>query len=200
MKSSIITVSFFAIGLLIGVYDLDYDMFDVELVTRLVLFGLMFLVGVSIGSDKNMLRAIAQCNFRIILVPLATIIGTLLGAALVSGLVSGRSLTDCLAVSSGFGYYSLSSILITDIKGVELGTVAITSNIIREIFTLLFAPLLVRWFSPLAPITAGGATTMDSTLPIIAKYSGKEWVIVAVTHGILVDLTVPFLVTLFSTL
>ena len=115
-------------------------------------------------------------------------------------LLSHRSLTDCLAISSGFGYYSLSSIFITEYRGAELGTIALLSNIIRELLTLLCAPLLVRWFGNLAPISAGGATTMDTTLPIIVRTSGQEFAIVSIFHGFIVDFSVPFLVTLFCSL
>ena len=129
--------------------------------------------------------------------PLATILGTLAGSALVSVVLSGRSLTDCLAVGAGFGYYSLASVFITEYKGAELGTVALAANIIREMITLLGAPLLVCWFGKLAPISAGGATTMDTTLPVITRYAGKEFVVVSVFHGFVVDFSVPFLVTFF---
>ena len=81
-----------------------------------------------------------------------------------------------------------------------MGTIALLSNIIREIITLLAAPLLVRYFGKLATISAGGATTMDTTLPIITRYSGQQFVILAIFHGFLVDLSVPFLVTLFCSL
>ncbi len=123
--------------------------------------------------------------------------GTLAGSALAGLVLSGRSLTDCLAVGSGFGYYSLASVFITEYKGAELGTLALTANIIREIITLLGAPLLVCWFGKLAPICAGGATTMDTTLPVITRFSGKEFVIVSIFHGFVVDFSVPFLVTFF---
>ena len=106
----------------------------------------------------------------------------------------------CMAVGAGFGYYSLSSIFITEYKGPELGTIALLSNITREIITLLFAPLLVRWFGNLAPISAGGATTMDTTLPIITRYSGQSFVVVSIFHGFVVDFSVPFLVTLFCSI
>lgn len=82
----------------------------------------------------------------------------------------------------------------------ELGTIALLSNITREIITLLFAPLLVRWFGNLAPISAGGATTMDTTLPIITRYSGQSFVVVSIFHGFVVDFSVPFLVTLFCSI
>lgn len=200
MKGSLLVVGVFVLGLLLSRYEFNLGFLQQEEVAQWVLYGLMFLVGISIGCDKKTLEAIRRSNLRILLVPIATILGTLIGTALISFLLVDRSIWDCMAVGSGFGYYSLSSIFITQYKGAELGTIAITSNIVREIFTLLLAPLLVKWFSPLAPITSGGATTMDTTLPIITKFSGKEWVVVAITHGILVDLSVPFLVTFFCTI
>ena len=129
-----------------------------------------------------------------------TILGTLAGTAVVSIFLSHRSLTDCLAVGSGFGYYSLSSIFITEYKGGELGTVALLANISREILTLLAAPLLVRWFGRLASISAGGATTMDTTLPVILQTAGQEFVVVSIFHGFVVDFSVPFLVTFFCSI
>lgn len=200
MKGSLIIVGFFVIGLLLSRFNLNLPIFQDGSLGMYALYGLMFLVGISIGSDKKALGAIAKSNWRIFLVPLATIIGTLGGVAAVSLFLGERSLTDCLAVGSGFGYYSLSSIFITQYKGAELGTIALTSNIIREIITLLAAPLLVRYFGRLAPISAGGATTMDTTLPIITQYSGKEFVVIAIVHGIVVDFSVPFLVTFFCTI
>ena len=101
---------------------------------------------------------------------------------------------------SGFGYYSLSGIFITEYRGPELGTVALLANISRELLTLLCAPLLVRWFGRLAPISAGGATTMDTTLPVITRVSGNAYVVVSVFHGFVVDFSVPFLVTFFCSL
>lgn len=200
MKGSILIVSFFILGGLLGwagwlpTFLLENDH------TLYVLYALMFFVGISIGADNKLKEIARKINVRILLVPLATIVGTLAGAALISLCLPNRSLADCLAVGSGFGYYSLSSVFITEYKGAELGTIALTSNIIREIITLLCAPLLVKYFGKLAPICSGGATTMDTTLPIITKYSGSDLVFVSIFHGIAVDFTVPFFVTFFCTL
>lgn len=199
MKGSLIIISFFVIGVLLGRFVELPGFVTANDPTLYALYVLMFLVGISIGSDKKALQALKQQNLKIILVPAATIAGTLAGSALISLVLQGRSLTDCLAVGSGFGYYSLSSIFITQYKGAELGTIALVSNIIRELITLLAAPLLVRYFGKLAPISVGGATTMDTTLPIITRYSGKEFVVVSIFHGISVDFCVPFLVTFFCT-
>lgn len=115
---------------------------------------------------------------------------------------------SCLAVGSGFAYYSLSSILITELKeptlraqlAAELGTIALIANIIREILVLLDTPLFVRYFERLSPIYAGGATTMGTTLPITARYCGKDLVLVSIFHGIPVDFTVPFFVSFFCSM
>ena len=200
MKGSIIIVSFFVAGVLLGRLVDVPALLTAEEPTLYALYVLMFLVGISIGSDKKALEALKHQNFKIILVPLATIIGTLAGSALISLVLGGKSLTDCLAVGSGFGYYSLSTIFITQYKGAELGTIALVSNILRELIALLAAPLLVRYFGKLAPISVGGATTADTTLPIITRFCGKEFVIIPIVHGITVDLSVPFLVTFFCTI
>lgn len=200
MKGSLTIVAFFIAGVLLGRFVDIPAILTAEAPTLYALYALMFLVGISIGSDKKALQALKQQNLKIVLVPLATIVGTLIGSALISFILSGRSITDCLAVGSGFGYYSLSTIFITQYKGAELGTIALVSNIMRELIALLAAPLLVRYFGKLAPISVGGATTADTTLPIITKFCGKEFVIISIVHGITVDLSVPFLVTFFCTI
>ena len=117
-------------------------------------------------------------------------------------------LEDCMAVGAGFGYYSLSSVLITQIKepsaglvvATQMGTIALMANIMREVMTLLFAPVIYRVFGGLAPISVGGATSMDSTLPVITAVCGKEMAFISIFHGVLVDFSVPFLVTFFASL
>lgn len=208
MKGSLIVVAFFALGCLLGRSGWLSEAFLAYDPTVYVLYLLMFQVGISIGWDKKLKEIIASIRPRLLLVPLATILGTLAGTALVSLFIARWNVFDCLAVGSGFAYYSLSSILITELKGAtlgaalaaELGTVALMTNIIREIMALLGAPLFVRFCGRLAPICAGGATTMDTTLPVITRYSGKDMVFISIFHGILVDLTVPFFVSFFCSI
>ena len=184
MKGSLIIIGFFVLGTLCGVFHLiPVDVVMDSEISFYALCALMFSVGLSV-----------------VFLPVMTILGTLAGSAAVSLILTHRSVTDCLAVGSGFGYYSLSSIFITEYKGAELGTIALLANISREILTLLAAPLLVRWFGNLAPISAGGATTMDTTLPIITRTAGQQFVVVSIFHGFVVDFSVPFLVTLFCSI
>lgn len=205
MRGSLIVVGFFALGCLLGAGGGLPEAWIKGDASLYVLYLLMFQVGLSIGSDKKLKEILRSIRPRLLLVPLATIVGTLTFSAAVSLLLVKWSLMDCLAVGSGFAYYSLSSILITQLKepslgvqlATELGTIALMANIMREIMALLGAPLFARYFGRLAPICAGGATTMDTTLPVITRYAGKELVFVSILHGILVDLSVPFFVLFF---
>ena len=201
MKGSLIIIAFFILGAACGysgVLNLDISGVDVGFIT---LSALIFCVGLGIGhSAENLMGEFRRLGMRVLLLPLATILGTLGACAVVSFFLPDTPLNDALAVGSGFGYYSLSSIFITEYRGVELGTIALLSNIIREIVTLLFAPLLCRWFGPFAPISSGGATSMDTTLPVIVSTSGSRYMVLSVYHGFVLDFSVPFLVTLFCSL
>ena len=200
MKGSLIIVGFFALGIVAGLLSIVPQSFVESDVSYYALCALMFCVGIGIGSDSGILSSFRKVNPRLMLLPLMTIFGTLAGTAAAALLLPHRHLFDCMAIGSGFGYYSLSSIFITEYRGAELGTIALLANIMREILTLLCAPLFARWFGTLAPITMGGATTMDTTLPIITRASGQDFVVVSIFHGFCVDFSVPFLVTFFCSL
>ena len=194
MKGSLIVVGFFVIGLLGGIekmvpsWLLDGD------VSFVALCGLLLFVGLGIGLNPEMKKEVRSLSPRMALLPVVTIIGSWLGALLI-WTVLHRTLSDCMAINSGFAYYSLSSIFITEYRGAELGTIALLANIIREMLTLLGAPLMARWFGPLAPISAGGATTMDTTLPILSQTVGQRYIALSIYHGFVVDFTVTFLVS-----
>ena len=200
MKGSLIIIGFFILGTLCGFFHLIPFDISKSNISFYALCALMFSVGLSVGHDPQTLKNFRSLNPRLIFLPVATILGTVSAAALVSLMLPHRSASDCMAVGAGFGYYSLSSIFITQYKGAELGTIALLSNIMREIITLLCAPLLARWFGNLAPISAGGATTMDTTLPIITRCSGQQFVVVSIFHGFVTDFSVPFLVTFFCSI
>lgn len=197
MKGSMIIVGFFILGIIVGLSHLLPPMKSLGNVSYITLCALIFMVGFLIGNDAEIFRKFRKLNRLYMLLPLMTIVGTLAGCAITTLMLPHRSLADCLAVGSGMGYYSLSSVLITQYRGADLGTVALLANIVREVITLLGAPLMVRWFGKLAPISVGGATTMDTTLPILTNVCGKDFVIVSIFHGFIVDFSVPFLVTFF---
>ncbi|MFA5032096.1 MAG: lysine exporter LysO family protein [bacterium] len=195
MKNSLIIIAFFILGVLGALFlRIPKSMFNANL-TLYSLYLLIFLIGISIGSDAKVWQIIKNTNIKIVLVPLSIIVGTLLGVILSSFFIKNISLKELTAVGCGFGYYTLSSILITKISSEALGVLALLSNIFREIITLLFAPVLVKYFGKLAPIASGGATSMDVTLPVITKFVGKEYAIISVFSGAVLTVVVPILIT-----
>ncbi len=200
MKGSLIVVGFFVLGVCLGRLDLAPALLMDSRVTFAALCCLLFCVGMSIGSNDNIVSEFRSLNPRLALLPVATILGSFAGSLVAWLFLQYRGVTDCMAVGSGFAYYSISSIFITQYRGAELGTVALLANIYREILTLLIAPLLAKVFGPLAPISSGGATTMDTTLPIISQTCGQQYMVVSLFHGFVVDFSVPFLVTMWCML
>ena len=155
---------------------------------------LLICVGLTVGQSNEIRQSLRRIDKRLMWLPVLTIVGTWAGAVATACLLQGRSFTDWLAISSGFGYYSLSSILITEARNAEMGTVALIYNILRELMALLCAPLFRQFFGPLAPISVGGATTGDTTLPIISRTCGQTFIPLSIYHGLTIDFTVPFLV------
>lgn len=198
LKGSLVIVAFFVAGCAAGLFT-PLDVAGSR-VSTYVLYALMFCVGVTLGNDRTLAGRIRRLDPRLALLPVATALGTLAGAALAAPLLGGWSITDSLAVGAGFGYYSLSSIFIADLRGPELATIALLCNVMREIFTLLAAPLAARWCGPLAAVSIGGATSFDTTLPIITQAAGRPYAVVSIFHGCALDFSVPFLVTLFCTI
>ncbi len=194
MKSSLIILLFFACGICAGYFDMlpaefynsEYDIY--------ALYLLMFLVGIGIGSDKNALSVIKKLKLTVFIVPLTVVVGTFIGVSIVAVFFKQYNYKDIVAVGFGFGYYSLSSIFITEISGEKMGIIALLSNVIREAITLLTAPILAKYFGKIAPIASGGATSMDTTLPIITRSSGKEYAIISVLNGIILTILVPVLI------
>lgn len=199
MGGSLVILGFFTLGIILGLAGLPAGQSIVHKLSFWSLCILMAMVGMSVGGNPELATSIKSMNPRIALLPIATILGTYAGCIIVN-LFLGHSIADVLAIGSGFGYYSLSSVLISSSRGPHLGSIALISNIIREVFTLLCAPFLARIAGPLAPISSGGATTADTTLPIISSCCGDKFVLISIFHGFAVDFTVPFLVTLFCSL
>ena len=180
MKGSLIVILFFCVGCVMGAFN--KFQFDTHTVSMYILYALMLQVGISIGSNKNLKAIVSHLHPKMLLIPLGTIIGTLLFSALASLLLRQWSVFDCMAVGSGFAYYSLSSILITQFKepsiglqlATELGTIALLTNFFSEMKALLGNPII--------------------------RYSGKEMIPIAILHGILIDISVPVFVSFFCNL
>lgn len=207
MKASFVILIMFFLGALIGHYVPLPDALNHGDYTLAILLVLMFFIGFGMGYDKKAMKTMRDINPKFILVPIGTLLGTLIAVGLTS-LILPYSLGDTLALGSGMGYYSVSSLIIKSLKAEalgpamasRLGTIALLSNIIRELSAVVLTPILVKKFGPFAPISAAGVTSIDVALPSIRQYSGEQYAVVAIFHGLFFELSVPFLVPFFCSL
>ena len=150
-------------------------------------------VGMSLGFDSRAWRILRDLKGWVVLVPLMIIVGTFLGGVAAWTMLD-MSFRDVMAVAAGFGYYSLSSMLINQLADVSLGSMALISNMVRELVTLLFAPLFARVFGGLGPLSAAGAAS-DTCLPAIIRTSGERNTILRIFSGMVLTIAVPIFVT-----
>ncbi|MGM0375251.1 MAG: lysine exporter LysO family protein [Bacteroidota bacterium] len=186
----------FVAGTIGAIYDVLPEKWGDDSVATGTLYVMMVLVGASIGGDPRAWEILKRTSYHILLVPLLVVAGSLGGSLLISLWLENMDIANGMAIGAGFGYYSLSAIFIGQISGSEMGVVALLANIIREVFTLMAAPLLVRWFGKLGAIASGGATAMDTTLPVIVKATGKDYAIISIFSGVVLSVLVPILVPL----
>lgn len=195
LLGSLYILGFFCLGLLLARLGLLPAWLDVGALSVYLLWLLLFFVGMGLGFDLRALFIVREIGPRVLLVPLFAMAGTGLGALGAAALLPGLSLKESAIVGAGFGYYSLSSVLISSREGLlALGSIALISNIFRELFTLLFTPLLARFFGPLAPVAAAGAPGMDTCLPVIVHFTGEHYGIISIFNGLVMTMLVPFLV------
>ena len=169
--------------------------FDYSLVTGWVLDALLFMIGLQFAQSGLSLKA-AFVRIDTIIVPAATILGTLAGGLIVAA-VFRLSAGKGLALSAGFGWYTLSGVLISDLGDPVLGSAAFLANMARESIAFILIPVLAMTRRPYAAIACGGATAMDVTLPLLEQCLGPDSVPVSFTSGAILSLLVPVLVPLF---
>lgn len=163
-------------------------------VSSFILYGLLFIIGLQMASIQNRLASLLL-RPSVLIIPLITIAGSLLGSLSTLAfpdMTVGRS----LALGAGFGWYSLSGVLITDMGEPVLGAAAFLANIFRETIAFLCVPLLVHTKRTESGVGICGATSMDVTLPMLEDSWGPDIVPVAVAHGVFLSFLVPFLVPL----
>ena len=208
MKGTLIALGLFAAGVLTGFSGIVPDSWDIGLAARIILYVLIFQVGLGLGADGGLARVRKSLTPRILMLPVCTVVGTVLFSALAGLAISAWSTKDCISVGCGFGYYSLSSIIISGMKEASLGpdgaaalaALALMTNMTREILSIAGAPLLVRLCGRTAPVVAAGVTSMDSALPAISRSAGADIVPVALVHGMVLEVATPVLVTFFCSL
>jgi uncharacterized membrane protein YbjE (DUF340 family) len=160
---------------------------------------LILSVGIDLGTNKEVFYSIRETGFKILLIPVSIIFGSLFGGAIAS-LIYRMPMNLGLAISSGFGWYSLSGVILSNISGPEAGTIAFLTNVFRELIAVLTIPLLAKKLNHLTAISPAGATSMDTTLPLISEATDSKTVVVSFINGAILSSLVPILVPLLYNL
>lgn len=180
-------------GLLIGLI-LPFDLHWVQSASEWILFILLFFIGIQLRNSGLTLRQILL-NRQGMIVALVIVITSLAGG-LIAAYVLDISSYQGLAMASGFGWYSLSGILIGDAFGPVYGGASFLIELLRELVALVTIPLLIRT-RPCVAIGYAGATAMDFTLPVIQSTGGVRCVPIAIVSGFILSLLVPVLMLFF---
>jgi uncharacterized membrane protein YbjE (DUF340 family) len=154
---------------------------------------LLFVMGFVFGADKGFLIKLRKAGLRILGVPFSIALSSIAGG-LVGGYVVGISVVGAMAVTSGFGWYTLAGPLVGQLFGADLGALGFVVNFLRELLTIVTAPLMTK-IDRYTSVALAGATAMDTTLPIIVRYCGSEALIVAFSSGFALSVMAPFTIT-----
>lgn len=182
------------IGFLIGLSGLSFLQHATEASEYTLIF-LLFLIGIQLRNNGMTLRQ-TVLNRRGMIVAVVVTASSLAGGV-INAFILDLPLKTGLAMASGFGWYSLSGILMTESFGPVIGSAAFFNDLSRELLAIMLIPGLVRRSRSTA-LGLCGATSMDFTLPVLQRSGGVEIVPAAIVHGFVLSLLVPVLIALFS--
>ena len=184
-----------AIGIVAGVMGIMPPSVEsnIDTLIMVMLCLLLFVIGLDMSQNKSVIKEMRRIGWKMVLLPVFIAAGSILGA-LVAGLIMRMDLGNAMAIGAGFGWYSLSAVMLTGLVGAQIGTMALLSNIFREMLSVVIMPLVVKYCGKIAAIAPGGATTMDTTLPVVVRYAGSEMSVLAFVSGVVLSLLVIFLV------
>ena len=154
------------------------------------LYLLLFLIGADLAHTPLQRNAIRPAMFTL---PLVVVVVSLLSGAFIAW-ATDTDIRHGLLLGSGFGWFSLSGVMVTARLGEFYGATALLTDLFRELLAIV-----VLFFAgaryPMAGIGAAGATAMDTTLPIVRKTTGNPFLMTAIFSGVVLSLIAPFLLS-----
>jgi len=169
----------------------------VDTASEWILFVLLFFIGIQLRNSGLTLRQILL-NKHGMVIAITIIVTSMLGGV-IAAYILDIPLFKALAMSSGFGWYSLAGILMGDAFGPVYGGASFMLELLRELVALVLIPVLIRSY-PCTSIGYAGATAMDFTLPVIQTTGGVRCVPIAIVSGFILSLLVPILMLFFVSL
>lgn len=160
-----------------------------------ILILLIFFAGLSIGYDVDIRETIKKIGAKIFILPIAIALGTIIGG-MVAGLILGMDIFKSSAVASGLGWYSLSAVILSKYDA-SLGAMAMLSNVFRELLSFVVVPLVAKYIGYDEAIAPCGATSMDTTLGVVSRYTDDDTSLLSFSNGVIMIILVPILVQFF---
>jgi len=164
---------------------------SLDAIGNVLLVLLLFFVGLHLRQSK--IELMNSFVFGRSLLIISTVLISSWIAGFFISLVFDTPIRLALAVVSGFGWYSLSGVLVSKQFGADAGFIAFLVDLQRELWALFLIPYISR-YSRTGAIALGGATAVDFTLPIITKHVDMSYVPVAITSGVILSIISPIII------
>ena len=179
------------------VFEGNMDQFDslAGLTIKIGLCLLLVFIGLDLGLDGTVVDNFKKVGLRILVFPAVVIVGTLAGAAACS-IFMDFSLKECLAIGAGFGWYTLAPGIIMENGYVTASAVAFLHNVMRELFSIIFIPLIAKKIGYIETTGMPGAAAMDVCLPIVEKSTRSDIAVYSFVSGVILSTAVPIMVPL----
>ena len=202
MKTTLIILGFVAAGMLSGYFIVpmifgDLNAFQVMSGDWMVV-GITILlacVGFNLGLDGKVFCSLKQVGFKALLIPVAAVAGSLIMGA-VYGLVSPLTVGEGIAISAGFGWYTMAPGLMVEAGFVVSGAISFMHNVIRETLGIIIIPLVAKKIGYLEAVSIPGVAAMDVCMPIVERSCRAETVVYSFCTGAFMCLFVPTVVPL----
>ena len=190
-----------AIGMLFGFFvirDVFADnMADFEywagLIVKAGLTVLLFFIGIDLGLEGTVIENFKAVGVKIVIIPIAVILGTLIGAAAMSIFI-GVSVKEALAIGAGFGWYTLAPGILMEAGYLTASAISFLHNVMRELSSIIFIPIIAKKIGYLETTGMPGAAAMDVCLPIVEKATRSDVAVYAFVSGFVLSILVPVMV------
>ncbi|MEG0919440.1 MAG: lysine exporter LysO family protein [Bacilli bacterium] len=153
---------------------------------------LLIFVGIDIGYQGTVVENFKKVGWRIVLIPIAIMIGTFAGS-IVGSLFLPISMKESLAVGAGFGWYSLAPVVLAEYSA-EISAISFMHNVFREVIGIILIPIVAKYIGYIETTSLPGSAAMDVCLPIVEKSTNADIAVYSFISGAALSFAVPILV------
>lgn len=197
LKSSMITLGDAIFGIVGGYFLIPVLFKDIDLFQSVagrsidvLLCILLGSVGFDLGLEGNIIIKFRSIGIRIVLMPLSVIAGTFAAGA-IYGLFSPYSMRESVAIFGGMGWYSFSPVVIMEAGYISASAVSFLHNILREVLSLMFIPLIADKIGYFEAVSMPGSPGMDCCLPSVKRSTNGEMVLYSLFSGLIISILIP---------